>query len=332
MSINLFNSFLRFGGLTPSTDISEYTSPTSATASSQKTISDVEFVIGDTQSYSGAVTQLNLDLDRLATAETIANVSDLVGLTVTGVKMSMGRHNNANGNIIIGFSTRSSFCGSGTIDTTMGTKACSTITASGWGTYTFDDTSYTIPECSMLIAKTTNNQSGTYIKFKYDEQSDYTGSAFSANGKGGTSNDSIPNDATCNVTCTTNYTRSLICSLLYDQVQSASNAVDDDTATYWESNSEGTPSITVDMGSIDSVADIAIFLKSDTTTSVLGIEISEDDSSYTEMTEVNVSALTDGAWNFIALSAGINARYLKIKSKDGSDSVLAINEIKVREV
>jgi hypothetical protein len=324
----------------PSEIIGDYTqSLSTATASSESTTNNVSFQLGGAKEYSNAYIYLNTtspEYERKYVVQTISADSDLVGVNITKVRWKGSRYNGANGDIETGFSTRSAFCGNGTIQSSFGSITLSGSNAERNWDFTHSGSGYTIPNaCTVLVLKCSTNNGGFFkVPFAGANSNDFEDSStFSSGGKGGASNDAVDNDATCNVTCSQTHTRNVAeMYLYYDLVEGASKAVDSSTTNKWKSNSEATPTLTVDMGSAIDLADLAIFPHSDTTVTTLGIEISTDNSTFTEMKEVETSDLTNGQWNFIGLSTGISARYVRIKSKDSSNAVLAINEVKVRAI
>ena len=322
----------------PSEIIGDYIqSLSTATASSESVTSDVSFRVGGAKQYSGAYIYLNTtspEYERKYVGQTISDTSDLVGITIKKVRWRGQRYNGANGAIECGFSTRSAFCGNGTIQTSFGSITLSGSNAERNWDFTHSGSGYTIPNaCTILVLKSSTNNGGFFkVPYAGANSNDFEDSStFSSGGKGGASADAIDNDATCNVTCSQTHTRNVAdLYLYYDLTEGGSYSIDSSTTNKWKSNSEATPTLTVDMGSAIDLTDLAIFPHSDTTVTTLGIEISTDNSTFTEMKEVETSDLTNGQWNFIGLSTGISARYVRIKSKDSSNAVLAINEVKVR--
>ena len=111
----------------------------------------------------------------------------------------------------------------------------------------------------------------------------------------------------------------------------ASNAVDNDTATYWQSNSETNPNIYVDVGSVLNIGQVTIYPKNTTTETELKIQTSSNASSWTDVRKITYSNLTEGAYNYIRFNIK-NARYVRIYGNNGSAKILAINEIKCQEL
>ncbi len=108
------------------------------------------------------------------------------------------------------------------------------------------------------------------------------------------------------------------------------NAVNDNTAEYWESNAEINPAIYVDCGGSDvNLLGLAVYLHANTTETEIKIRISTDITFTDGENErvITMSNLTAGAWNFIRFNL-IKARYLQIYGSSGSSLVLAIAEIK----
>lgn len=112
--------------------------------------------------------------------------------------------------------------------------------------------------------------------------------------------------------------------------QAASNAIDNDVATYWESNQAANNWIYVDQGTAKDLTSLTVYPKSTTTETQFKIQWSNDTSTWTDLRTITVSALTNGAYNYIRFNT-IRARYLRIYGSSGSSYVIAINEIKVNE-
>jgi len=111
----------------------------------------------------------------------------------------------------------------------------------------------------------------------------------------------------------------------------ASNAVDDDTATFWKSNSETNPNIYVDVGSNKNVSQLTIFQNAATTSTEIKVQSSTNASAWTDVRKITVSNLADGAYNYIRFNSQ-RAIYFRIYGTDGSAKILAINEIKCEEL
>ena len=112
--------------------------------------------------------------------------------------------------------------------------------------------------------------------------------------------------------------------------QAASNAVDNDTATYWESTSETNPNIYVDLGSNKNCGNMAIWWNSNSTETQIKLQSSTNASSWDDLRTINVTSLTAGQYNYIRFNLA-TARYFRIYGNSGSAYVMAINEIKNTE-
>lgn len=108
-------------------------------------------------------------------------------------------------------------------------------------------------------------------------------------------------------------------------------SVDSNTNTEWQSSNETHPNVYVDTGSAQILSALAIFPDNTKTTSTqLLIQTSPDTLSWTTKRTVNVSALSNGTWNFIRWDIdSINERYVRIFGNDVSNKTLTIPEIKV---
>tara|TARA_R110001606_G_scaffold384369_1_gene547205 strand:- start:3261 stop:4565 length:1305 start_codon:yes stop_codon:yes gene_type:complete len=119
-------------------------------------------------------------------------------------------------------------------------------------------------------------------------------------------------------------------SLVPVDSQAASNAIDNDVATFWESNQAVNNWIYVDQGTAKDLTSITVYPKSTTTETQFKIQWSNDTSTWTDLRTITVSGLINGAYNYIRFNT-IRARYLRIYGSSGSSYVMAINEIKVNE-
>jgi len=108
-----------------------------------------------------------------------------------------------------------------------------------------------------------------------------------------------------------------------------SNAVDDDTATYWQSDAETNPNIYVDMGSSSTDSNITIYPKDTTTETEIKIQSSPDAATWTDERTITVSNLTNAAYNYIRFNL-VDSRYMRIYGNSGASRILAINEIKIK--
>ena len=111
----------------------------------------------------------------------------------------------------------------------------------------------------------------------------------------------------------------------------ASNAVDNNTSTYWQSNSETNPNIYVDVGSNKNISQIAIWPHSNTTSTEVKIQSSTNASAWTDTRKITYSNFTEGEYNYVRFNTQLG-RYFRIYGTDGSAKVLAINEIKCEEL
>lgn len=109
----------------------------------------------------------------------------------------------------------------------------------------------------------------------------------------------------------------------------ASNAIDGNTATYWESNKETNPWIYVDMGSTYPIGGSAIYWNGTSTTTKLLIQTSVDKSVWNTKRTINTVLLKDKSWNFIRWDfEPSEPRYIRFYSGDASQKELSIYEIK----
>lgn len=110
----------------------------------------------------------------------------------------------------------------------------------------------------------------------------------------------------------------------------AGNAIDDDLATFWQSSAAVNNWIYVDVGSQKDLSQMTIYPNAATTETQYKIQYSNDLATWTDLRLINVSALTNGAYNYIRFNT-VTARYVRIYGNSGGSNVMAINEIKVDE-
>ena len=107
-----------------------------------------------------------------------------------------------------------------------------------------------------------------------------------------------------------------------------SNAVDDDVATSWKSDSETNPNIYVDMSSSTTTSNLALYPNTGTTETEIKIQSSTDAIAWADQRTITWSDLTEGAWNYIRFNL-VSARYWRIYGNSGASADMQIDEIKV---
>jgi len=110
----------------------------------------------------------------------------------------------------------------------------------------------------------------------------------------------------------------------------ASLAVDNNLATFWQSASAANNWIYVDTGSEKDLSQMAIYPNAATTETQYKIQYSNDTVTWIDLRLINVSALTNAAYNYVRFNT-VTARYVRIYGNSGPAYVMAINEIKVDE-
>jgi len=116
----------------------------------------------------------------------------------------------------------------------------------------------------------------------------------------------------------------------------ASNAVDDNTATYWKSDSETNPNIYVDLTNAASdvnLSQLALYPNADSTETQIKVQYGTNaggTGSWTDLRTINYSDLTNGQYNYIRFN-NVIGRYVRIYGNNGAAKVLALNEIKTYE-
>jgi hypothetical protein len=110
----------------------------------------------------------------------------------------------------------------------------------------------------------------------------------------------------------------------------ATNSINTDTTSIWQSTSGANPAIYVDCGgSAINIMGCAIYLHANTTETEIKIR-ADTDTTFADANNVRtitVTNLTAGAWNYIRFNIK-NVRYLQIYGSSGTAKVLAISEIK----
>lgn len=112
---------------------------------------------------------------------------------------------------------------------------------------------------------------------------------------------------------------------------SAAECIDGSTTTRWQSSSEVNPSIdlTISGAADQEPSEILIYFHANTTVTSLGIYESPDDTTYTLIKTVNISAVTPGENKFIRLQRPTEQmRYIRLTGLDAGAAVLAINKVK----
>ena len=110
----------------------------------------------------------------------------------------------------------------------------------------------------------------------------------------------------------------------------ASNAVDDDTATYWQSNAETNPNIYVDLSSNKNCGAMTLYWNSNSTETQIKLQSSTNATAWTDLRTLNVTSLTASQYNYIRFNVAIG-RYFRVYGNSGTSYVMAINEIKCEE-
>ena len=107
-----------------------------------------------------------------------------------------------------------------------------------------------------------------------------------------------------------------------------SNAIDDNVATSWKSDSETNPNIYVDMTSSTTSSNLALYPNAGTTETEIKIQSSTDAIAWTDQRTITWSNLTEAAWNYIRFNL-VSARYWRIYGSSGGAADMQIDEIKV---
>ena len=112
--------------------------------------------------------------------------------------------------------------------------------------------------------------------------------------------------------------------------QVASNAIDNNTATRWTTDSVTNPNIYVDMGSALNLCAAAFYFDSTNTTNTeILIQSSADASTWTTKRTITTSNLTNGAYNYYRFNIAGGSRYIRFYGNSAGSTVLSIWEIKI---
>jgi len=107
-----------------------------------------------------------------------------------------------------------------------------------------------------------------------------------------------------------------------------SNAVDNNVATSWKSDTETNPNIYVDMSSSTTTSNLALYPNAGTTETEIKIQSSTDAIAWTDQRTITWSNLTEAAWNYIRFNL-VSARYWRIYGSSGASADMQIDEINV---
>lgn len=119
-----------------------------------------------------------------------------------------------------------------------------------------------------------------------------------------------------------------------DNRTAAANVVDGDTTTKWQSNSETHPYVYADMGSALLLSGCAIHWDGiNTTATQILVQTSPDATTWTTVRTINTNLFTNGAWSYFRwnLPNTVLPRYVRFYGNDGTAKVLAIWEIKIKK-
>jgi|TARA_R110002050_G_scaffold23191_1_gene62697 hypothetical protein len=111
----------------------------------------------------------------------------------------------------------------------------------------------------------------------------------------------------------------------------ATNAVDDNTSTFWKSTEEANPWIYVDNGSTTNFNALALYPNAISTETEIKIQLSASTAfAGEEVTArtITYSDLTNGAWNFVRFNNNAGMRYARVYGSSGASSILGFNELK----
>lgn len=109
----------------------------------------------------------------------------------------------------------------------------------------------------------------------------------------------------------------------------ASNAIDNDTGTNWQSDSEANPNIYVDVGANSNLSAVALYKTSADTTTQVVIQTSTNATDWTTRRTITSTDITAGAYTYWRFNLAIG-RYVRIRSNTGTN-IMGYAEIKVLE-
>ncbi len=105
--------------------------------------------------------------------------------------------------------------------------------------------------------------------------------------------------------------------------------VDNSTATKYTSSSVTNPNYTVDMGSSLNLCAIALYWDSTNTTETeIKIQVSIDNSTWTDKRKITTSNLTNASWNYYRFNIAGGYRYVRVYGT-GTSKILSTWEVKI---
>lgn len=351
--------------LSASSTIGDYTTPTSATASS---VGDSTTPISIGRDTAGATA--NSDTQTLTVSSSNTNralictvhYSGSSTITVTGVtwgaqNMTLLTTNNSGSPYYLNISVWSlanPTSGAGTATATFSSapaQRCITLTSLyGVNQSTPINTANYVGGGGNAVATFTNNvtptNTGSWLFQAFSTQYSSTGNNRTTNtgptlAGGDTSNyTQYFSSPTINSSNDMSYTQGTInlhqSGISFEIISASSRAFasayifDNDTTTRWTSTSEINPNIYLDMGS-NNLSAITLYADTTNTTSTqIKIQGSTDAVTWRDLRTINVSSLTNLAYNYIRFNVGLY-RYIRVYGTDTGAKVLSIWEAKVQK-
>lgn len=289
---------------------SEFTTPTTMTASSNGILTDSTL---HSQTQTDATNEQIRAGANTRAGQEINTSHSLIGKTVRKVTWRVRRVGTLTGNVEC--KVRDS---SDVVKATLGTYLASSISTS-IETITIGDgsTSAVIAAGDRLTFEYSGGDGSNYIEVYY-KNSDVDGN----------SNWSLYNGSWSDAPTADFY------FVAIGDATSAVTSMKDDksnpTTLRHKTNSEVGAWVKADMGSAVEMLGVAVHFHADTDITSFKIETSADDSTYIRRKTVPYTLITEGAWNIILFPRPpLACRYLKITALDAGAKVISVNEIAV---
>ena len=284
-----------------STTLSEYDQAiTTATAST-----DSSSAYNFTQTATGCTNQIEGSYGYSAYSYKVETDFGGVGAEIDSIKVRLKKQNTWNeSGSYVGIST--STCGA--VDVSYGAITGAMLTYS-FQTLTFSAGTHTLAAGNYIVVKANANN---YYEVHVDGSTGSAPTGLTAyRDNGGCGTGGCP----------------IYLELDGTAYHTATNALSGSTATFWQSTAAANNWLQLDLGSNQDVTAMTIYLDTTATTETqFLLQSSTDAISWTDLRTINVSALTDAAYNYIRFNPQ-NARYFRIYGNSGSSTIMKINEV-----
>ena len=296
-----------------STTLADYNETITTATASSATSAPYSYSTG-----GGSTTDKDLDGYYLTRGFTATAGFSGIGATITSIKFKMkwSASGSPSGLVEVGISTGG--CQPADITTSYGTVDANSLTGS-YVEHTFTGGSAVLGVDDRIMASFPSGNG--------------TNKVWLASDYGGTPADTTMFYSRSSPTnCQTDSSLNIFCELAGTQSNSADKAIDGSTATFWESTAAANNWLQLDLAAPQDVTAMTIYLDTTATTETQFLLQSSDDAiSWNDLRTINVSALTDAAYNYIRFMS-TNDRYFRIYGNSGASSVMKINEVALQPV